>query len=96
MTTITFDTLQFSKTLQNSGFTQEQAEAMALAQHKALQDMMARQELATKNDLKIALAETKAELIERIAESKHEILKWVMGMLLAQTALIVAVIAFIK
>jgi len=28
--------------------------------------------------------------------SKHEILKWIMGMLVAQTALIVAVIAFIK
>ena len=35
-------------------------------------------------------------LVEKIENSKHEILKWMMGMLVVQTALIVAVIAFIK
>ncbi|MFI3272694.1 MAG: hypothetical protein R3Y11_11440 [Pseudomonadota bacterium] len=96
MTAITFNTLEFSRNLQSSGFSQEQADAMAQGQFKAMTEMMAAQELATKNDLKIALAETKNELMERIAESKHETLKWLMGMLLAQTALLIGVIAFIK
>ncbi len=48
MTAITFDTLEFSKTLQNSGFSQEQADAMAQAQRKAMQEMVAAQELTTK------------------------------------------------
>lgn len=85
MSAITFDTLEYSKTLQSAGFTQEQAEAMAKAQRKAMHEMLSTQELATKNDLKTTLAET-----------KHEILKWLMGMMVAQTALLVAVIAFIK
>ncbi|MFI3272693.1 MAG: hypothetical protein R3Y11_11435 [Pseudomonadota bacterium] len=92
MTAITFDTLEFSRTLQNSGFSQEQADAMAQVQHKAMQEMVATRELATKADLE----RTKNELMERIAESKHETLKWLMGMLLAQTALLIGVIAFIK
>lgn len=37
MPAITFDTLEFSKTLQSSGFTQAQADAMAQAQRKAMQ-----------------------------------------------------------
>lgn len=85
MTAITFDTLEFSKTLQNAGIAQEHADAMATAQRKAMQEMVSAQELVTKKDLKIALAET-----------KHELLQWVMGIALAQTALIIAVIAFMK
>lgn len=96
MTAMTFDTLEFSNTLQQSRFSREQADAMAQVQRKAIHDIIATQELATKNDLKISLAETKAELSERIAESKHEVFKWMMAMLLAQTGLIIAVIAFIK
>lgn len=103
MATITFDTLEFSKTLQKSGFTQEQAEAMAQAQRTAMKEILATQELATKADLERTknelierIAENKAELTERIAESKHEVLKWLMGMLLAQTALLIAVVSFVK
>lgn len=81
MTTITFDTLEYSKTLQKAGMSQEQADAVAQAQRNAMQQMIAAQELATKNDLQ---------------EAKHELLKWMMGMPLAQTALLIAVIAFIK
>lgn len=88
MSAITFDTLAYSKTLQAAGMPPEQADAFASAQKTALDEMVATKELATKAD--ILLLENKIEA------SKHEILKWTMGMLLAQTALIVAVIAFIK
>ncbi len=85
MSAITFDTLEYSKSLRQAGFSQDQAEAMAQAQIKALQDMVNAQELVTKKDLQIALAET-----------KHELLKWIVGIAFAQTALTIGILAFIK
>lgn len=81
MTTTTFDTLSFSKTLQDAGMPQAQADALATAQKNALEQMVATRELVTRHDLYIALADT-----------RHELLKWMMGMLVAQTALIVTAI----
>lgn len=79
MTAITFDTLAYSKKLQHAGMPREQADAMANAQAEAIKNMVAAQELVTKRDLSIALSDT-----------KHELLKWMTGMMVAQTALIVA------
>ncbi len=79
MTAITFDTLAYSNKLQDAGMSREQADAMAKAQAEAMKELVAAQELVTKHDLYIALSET-----------KHELLKWMMGMMVAQTALIVA------
>lgn len=85
MTAITFDTLAFSKTLQKAGMAPEQADAIANAQAEALKEIVKSQELATKKDLQIGLAET-----------KHEILKWMVTAMIAQTALLVGIIAFLK
>ena len=79
MTAITFDTLAYSNKLQDAGMSREQADAMAKAQAEAMKELVAAQDLVTKHDLYIALSET-----------KHELLKWMMGMMVAQTALIVA------
>ena len=79
MTAITFDTLAYSNKLQDAGMSREQADAMAKAQAEAMKELVAAQELVTKHDLYIALSET-----------KHELLKWMLGMMGAQTALIVA------
>ena len=79
MTAITFDTLAYRNKLQDAGMSREQADAMAKAQAEAMKELVAAQELVTKHDLYIALSET-----------KHELLKWMMGMMVAQTALIVA------
>lgn len=57
----------------------EQAEAVANAQAEAMKDLATAQELVTKYDLYIALSDT-----------RYELLKWMMGMMVAQTALIVA------
>ena len=51
-----------------------------------------RRELATKADLLL----TKAELRDEISKTKHEILRWMAGGFIAQTALIVAILAFLK
>lgn len=85
MAAITFDTLAYSKTLQAAGIPQAQADALAKAQKDAIDEMVEAKELATRKDLLVALSDT-----------KHEILKWMMGMLVAQTAMLVAVIAFAK
>ena len=74
MTTITFDTLAYSENMQKAGFTREQADAMAKANSEALNSMVNTQQLATKQDL---------------LDLKHEILKWVVGMMIAQTTLII-------
>jgi acid phosphatase family membrane protein YuiD len=55
MSTVTFDTLKFVKTLEASGIKAEQAEAIAEAYRDAPND----QELVTKKDLQIELAPLK-------------------------------------
>ncbi|MBQ3060112.1 MAG: hypothetical protein IJD16_07350 [Desulfovibrio sp.] len=92
MVAITFDTLAYSKTLQAAGMPAEQAEAFAKAQKNALDEMVAAKELATKMDV----LQVEMRLSHKLEANKHEILKWMTGMLIAQTAMLVAVIAFIK
>ena len=80
MAAITFDTLAYSNKLQKSGVPREQAEAMAMANAEAFNAMVDARQLATKQDL---------------AELKHEILKWMVTAMIAQTALLVGIIAFL-
>jgi len=88
MVAITFDTLAYSKTLQAAGMPLEQAEALAKAQKAALDEMVMAKELATQADI--------LRLENKMEANKHEILKWIIGMLIAQTALLVSVISFAK
>ena len=85
MTTTTFDTLGYFEKLKAAGMPEKHAEAItraqAEAQAEALKDFVASRELATKTDL---------------LDLKHELLKWVVGVSIAQAALIVAVIALLK
>lgn len=88
MVAIAFDTLAYSKTLQAAGMPLEQAEALAKAQKVALDEMVMAKELATQADI--------LRLENKMEANKHEILKWIIGMLVAQTALLVTVISFSK
>jgi hypothetical protein len=63
--------------LEKAGFTRDQVEALARF-HESQLDI---QQLATKADLKLELAELKAE-----------ILKWMIGLLLGQAAVIGALV----
>ena len=94
MTTTTFDTLSYFEKLKAAGFTEAQAkvQADAMREFTALQEEKARTELATKMDV----VQTEMRLAEKIENSKHEVLKWTITTVVAQTALIVAVIAFLK
>lgn len=69
MSTVTFDTLKFVKTLEASGISASQAEAIAAAYREASVD----QELVTKKDLQIELAPIKAEL---------QVMKWMSGLIM--------------
>jgi hypothetical protein len=76
MSALLFDTLRLSRTLRDKGhFTLEQAETLAEALGEAGQD-----DLATKADL--------ARLEAKLAETKADILKWVVGAIGFQTLVI--------
>ena len=68
MTTITFDTLEFTRKLRDAGFDEKQAETVV----RVIAD--AQGALVTKTDLQIELAPIKADLL---------VLKWMMGGLIA-------------
>ena len=92
MPVLTFDTLAYSRTLQDAGVAPAQADAFAKAQKTALDEMVAAKEIATKMDI----LQVKMELTEKIETTKHETIRWLIGLLVAQTALIVAVLAYVK
>jgi hypothetical protein len=96
MTALLFDTLRLSRILRDKGhFTSEQAEALAEALGDASQG-----DLATKADLaavRTVIAELKTELKTEIAESKTDLLKWIIGAIGFQTVVILgALISLIK
>ena len=85
---------------------QTEAQRAALRQELDRYDEASRRELATKGDVQDVRGElqnVRNELKEEIQDvrnelkdTKHEILKWMIATMIAQTALIVAVIAFLK
>lgn len=83
MTAITFDTLKFAKKLEAAGFTTSQAEAVADAFREATSE-----ELVTRDYLDARLETVKAN----IESAKADMIKWVAGLLIAQAALIAALV----
>lgn len=77
MSSITFDTLKFVKKLEAAGIASTEAEAIAEAQSDAFSEMMKVNEFATKSDL---------------MEMKFDLLKWILGLALAQCSLIIGVL----
>ncbi|MBF0620954.1 MAG: DUF1640 domain-containing protein [Magnetococcales bacterium] len=86
MTAITFDTLKYVEALKAAGITEEQAKAQA----EALKEVQASQlqELATKADVE----GVKLELRHEMTTLKVEIIKWMIGLLMGQTALLIAAV----
>jgi hypothetical protein len=76
MSSVTFDTLKFVKRLESGGVPMSQAEAMAEAFREATAE-----ELVTKDYLKA-----------EIEAAKNDLVKWMAGMLVAQAALIAALV----
>lgn len=91
MTAIAFDTLAYSKKLQAAGMSAPQADAFAEAQQDAIRQVVDAKELATKGDL-LAL---RKDLAEETAKLKVDLIKWMIGLLIAQSGLFIGLIAFL-
>jgi hypothetical protein len=81
--TLTFDTLKFANRLKEAGVPEKQAEAQTGAIAEVMAEAIKTSDWASKADLKEGLHETELRII-----------KWVIGLALAQIGLLVGV--FIK
>lgn len=77
MTTITFDTHKFICDLQAAGLGVKESEAIT----NAIKEANTSADLATKRDVQLIVSEAKADMV-----------KWVAGMLIAQSAVIAALV----
>jgi hypothetical protein len=75
MATVTFDTLKFTRRLKESGLPEQQAEAIA----DAFRDAQSEADLATRQDLELAVRTLEANLV-----------RWIIGAGFLQTTLIAA------
>lgn len=91
MSTITFDTYRFIQTLQEAGFDQKQAVAVA----NAFKDASGEAEFATEDDIALVrqdIRELELRLKAEISDIKFDMVKWMAGMLLAQAGLVAALV----
>lgn len=84
MSTITFDTLRYAERLEQAGVSREQSRAFAEAQR----DSLGNAELTTRQDLR----EMELRLYHQIEVSKSDMIKWIAGLLIAQAALVAALV----
>ena len=99
MSTLTFDTLKFANRLKTAGVPAAQAEAEAKALSEVLETNL--NELATKEDLRHEISDVRKDLqrVEdrfdtKLANLKFDLIKWMIGLLVAQTGLLLAVLRF--
>jgi len=97
MSTLTFDTLKFANRLKTAGVPTVQAEAEALSE--VLETNLS--ELATKSDLREVetglrheMKESTSALRQEMTNMKFELLKWMIGLAIAQTTLLLALLKF--
>ncbi|MDO9049330.1 MAG: DUF1640 domain-containing protein [Methylobacter sp.] len=91
MTTLAFDTYAYIRKLKESGITEEQARAQVEALSLALEQFQSElhlSESATKQDVR----ESELMLELKIAETKAELVRWIVGAGFLQTALIAALL----
>jgi len=91
MSAITFDTHLFIRKLRETGITEPQAEVIV----GVVRDAVASTELATKTDLEIVKLELTRDIEtvrKEMAESKAELVRWIVGAGFLQTVLIAALL----
>jgi hypothetical protein len=87
----TFDTLKFVTRLKESGLSEGQAVAIT----EAFKEAHGEAEVATRSDLReleLKMENRFKELDVKIAETKSELIRWVVGAGFLQTALIAALL----
>jgi hypothetical protein len=105
MSTPTFDTHEFIKELKNVGFSEEQAEVITNLQKTTINTTLEQarhdyqlDDLTTKRDLKELECRLEARIKDtelKIVESKAELIRWVVGVGVLQTALLIKLSAAI-
>ena len=111
-TTVNFDSLKYFEMFLQAGATEQYAKAhvnimqeiVTQQNESILKDLATKQNLADlRQELKQDISDLRQELKQdisdvrkEIAETKHETIKWFIGVALAQTALIVGIMAFMK
>lgn len=80
---VTFDTLKFVRRLENAGFEQKKAEAITQAMGEVFEENL-NDGLFTKADSKLMML----EIENKMSRLETRIVFWVVGLLLAQNALI--------
>ena len=98
---IAFDTHRFVKHLTENGFTEQQAEVLADEQVSLLNTNLATQaDIAiVQRDIEVLRQETKASIAEvqrDIAEVKSDLIKWLVGALIAQGGLVVGLLKLLQ
>lgn len=86
MVSITFDTFKFVEHLTAVGIPPAHAKAEAEALTEALHSSAV--ETASKDDIKLAVAELRTELHKEARDLKVDLIKWMTGALIAQAAVI--------
>jgi hypothetical protein len=108
MLAVAFDTLKLARKLESAGFPPKQAQDASAALAESFAELQSTIDLATREDvrkfasdsreadmrLEARLADTKAGLERSIAETKADLIKWVIGIGFAQVAMILAVVKF--
>jgi hypothetical protein len=95
MSTLTFDTYKYAERLKQGGFSETQAQAGMEALQIALDESFDVRELATKQDINALRHDIKTlELSTQvnIETIKSELIKWFAGLLIAQGAIIAALV----
>jgi len=98
MSSLTFDTYAFIRKLKESGIPEEQARAQVEALSSAFEQFQGEThfaDLASKHDireLELKIELVRAELKRDVAESKAELVRWIIGAGFLQTALITALL----
>lgn len=95
MSTLSFDTHRFIGRMKDAGMNEKQAEVMA----DVFREYQDSANVATKNDLMVTesalrkdIAVIESNLRKDMAEMKFDLLKWIIGLSMAQFALIIGIL----
>lgn len=86
-----FDTLKYTKSLEESGINRKEAEAHAKAQMESLSALM-EEKLVTKEDL----VSVKTELKLDMKDMKISLIKWMIGLMSGWSAILISIMATLK
>ncbi len=87
---ITFDTLAFAKKIESSGLEAKYAESIAEAMRDVFEENLSAS-IFTKKDGELLKSELKSDMFKL----KSEMIAWIVGLLFAQTAIMVSLVKFI-